>query len=346
MKNIVLVGTYPPPYGGVSIFIKRFQHYLKMGGVDVEVFDCLPSKSKKGENILNTSLLKFFFKKSKYNLFHIHSYSAKQKITFAVKAKLSNAKLIISLHSYREKPKGLKKLANVLALKLADEIWVNNTGIAEEIKHDFNIENDRLKVIQHYLHPLPEEIKAINLDYRFETFIKNHGPVLMSSAWKLMDYIGKDLYGFDTCLILIKKLKENFNNVGGVLFIGRNDNAQAYQNLIEQIESLELKDDVLVLDGDKRTPPYLGKVDLFLRCTLSDSFGASVAESLFVGTPVVASNVCPRPMGCYLYEVNNIEDLYQKVKGELEKGKINRDGVKKFDDSLAQILERYNILLS
>ena len=249
------------------------------------------------------------------------------------------------MHSYREKPKGLKKFANAIALHLADEVWVNNEEIAGQVRRDYDLHDDRLIAIRHLLRPTEGETNAGRSDPTFDAFAACHSPILMSSAWRLMEFEGKDLYGFDVCVDLINRLKKTYPSVGLVLFIGRNDDRIRFQNLQRHVNDAGVSESMLILDGDRRTLPYLPFVDLFLRCTRSDSFGISVAEAIYAGTPVVASDVCERPDGAITYNMDNFEDLVGKSVTVLQRPRTAHKDAKFMQDSLEILLSRYKRLL-
>ena len=60
--------------------------------------------------------------------------------------------------------------------------------------------------------------------------------------------------------------------------------------------------------------------DLFIRPTSTDMEGISVKEALYVGTNVVASDVCIRPKECILFKKRDQEDLNNKVKSVYKSG--------------------------
>ncbi len=65
--------------------------------------------------------------------------------------------------------------------------------------------------------------------------------------------------------------------------------------------------------------------DLFIRANRIDTYGMVVGDSIELGTPVIASDVCPRHSGAILFTSNNILDLTEKIKNTL----LNIEEVKK-----------------
>lgn len=336
MKKILLVGTYPPPYGGSSVFVLREQQFLQRHGFDVPVFDTLPEGKIGTATVIRRPMLSFLFSRGQCaDVIHIHAHSAKIKILFSLKAALCHARLIISYHSYRTPLKGFRKLANRIALSLCDEIWVNDEGTRSGLQRDFRIDEERVVLFRHFLPPTDDEFRPEPLDQRFLNFSQLYSPLLMTSAWKLMQVDGQDLYGGDLCLRLVALLRKTHPQIGLVFFVGRNDFPDRLHLLEVLATELGIGDRVLFLVGDHRTLPYLKSVDLFLRCTRSDTLGASVLESLVAGVPVVASDVCPRPPGTVVFHAEDIHDLYVKAEEVLAAIAVDKTvtAVENYDES-------------
>ena len=62
---------------------------------------------------------------------------------------------------------------------------------------------------------------------------------------------------------------------------------------------------------------------LFVRPVSSDSFGLSILESLEVGVPTVASDVCDRPAGCKVFRSRDQSEFNTLCLSELRNEKTN-----------------------
>lgn len=309
----------------------------------VDVLDCSPTGDRKGENVFAASPFKFPFPRNrKFDLVHMNLSGAKLKILYSLGAKVSGAKLVLSIHG-SVKPTGWRKISERVACSLADEVWVNNDRIASSVQKEYSLPPGRVVVMEHFIRPTPDEMDDSVVDERFRRFAENHTPLIMSTAWRLTSFEGKDLYGFDKCVELTRELRRKYPRLGLVLFIGRNDDMRRYNELLDLVRKADIVDDVLILDGDRRSVPYLKYVNLFLRCTLTDSLGVSVLESLGAGVPVIASDVCPRPKGCTVYEAGNVSDLISKSLACLEGGGRKADPPA-VEDSLDFVTSRYENL--
>jgi glycosyltransferase involved in cell wall biosynthesis len=64
----------------------------------------------------------------------------------------------------------------------------------------------------------------------------------------------------------------------------------------------------------------LSRCDVFIRPTTHDGDSISVREALALGVPCVASGVCARPEGTYLFRGGHAQDLALRVRQALAEG--------------------------
>ena len=90
--------------------------------------------------------------------------------------------------------------------------------------------------------------------------------------------------------------------------------------------------------------PVIAKSHVFLRPTRSDGFSISLAESLYLGVPAIASDVRPRPQGTIVFKNGNADDFYIQVKKTLENLDVERQKPKGLDikDAKEDLLKLYH----
>ena len=248
----MLIGTYPPPYGGASVFVQRTAFKLRENGYDVFVYDYFGKRSLRNNHWVRRSLLNELFSwNSSIRLYHINDFSAKVKILFSLKAKLLGKKLVVSLHSYRKKFGPVKGFAQRTSLRLADEVWVNNSQVANRVLEDFRLSSDKVRILRHFLLPTPNEAAYAELDEKFKVFAEAHQPLIVSSAWKLMEYLGAELYGSDVCVKLLAELRKEFKGAGLVFLIGRVDDKKFFDEMTRLVKDASLEKDIL--DSGRRS---------------------------------------------------------------------------------------------
>jgi glycosyltransferase involved in cell wall biosynthesis len=82
---------------------------------------------------------------------------------------------------------------------------------------------------------------------------------------------------------------------------------------LKRICDLNIYDRFKIYTNKTSLAPLYPKVDLFIRPTITDSYGISVEEALEAGIPAIASDTCERAEGAILYETGNIKELCYKV---------------------------------
>jgi glycosyltransferase involved in cell wall biosynthesis len=118
---------------------------------------------------------------------------------------------------------------------------------------------------------------------------------------------------------LLHRLKNNYPNVKLLFALAKIGDQNYFQKIREKIEQLQCTDQIYFLTGQKELWPLLKDADLFVRPTLSDSFGISVAEALLFGTPAIASDTCIRQKGTILFKTGDQVDFFKKVEEVLHR---------------------------
>jgi glycosyltransferase involved in cell wall biosynthesis len=143
--------------------------------------------------------------------------------------------------------------------------------------------------------------RSINIDYPVSLiqYIKDHSPIVMACGADMIKINGIDLYGFDLCVELIKRLRVCFRDIGLI-----------FATPSEKFEYLFLEPYVLKGYDISVLWPM---VDLFIRPTYQDGNPLSVNEAIYFDVPVIASDCCHRPAETILFNNRNIQDLYEKA---------------------------------
>lgn len=205
-------------------------------------------------------------------------------------------------------------------LKKAEYIQVVNQTLTPFL-YKLGITKDKLLIKNAFLPPpLKEESKILKtLDNKTIEFCKNHKPLIIANAYKIVFQGDIDLYGLDMCIELTAKLKKDFPNIGFIFALANNTvNKKYYLELQERTRKLGIERNFYFLTGQKELWPLFKKADLMVRPTYSDGYGISIAEALYFNCPAIASDVCDRPEKTLLFRNRDINDLYEKALGVLD----------------------------
>lgn len=362
MKNknnkakIAIIGPYPPPYGGISIHIKRMKNYLEKNHIECTVYN--ESRIVEYENNINVkpidSYKRFIFKIPflKFNILHFHSINLKIRMLLGWYKFLGN-KIILtihgeSLHDQLTKLNLIGYYLLLLSLRNIDKIICVNPRTKKELL-DLRLNSEKIKVIPAFIPPTPDETKVNQLPEFFHKIRHKHKFLITANASKISFYKNQDLYGIDLSIELMKQLINNgYKDIGFIYIIpdiGDYDYFVKMQNLVKKYS---LEDNFHFYTKPVAYPAVINMCDLFIRPTNTDGYGVSIAEAISLKKPVIASNVCKRPEGTILFKNRNIDDLYIKITDVINNYKEHRAKIEsiEFEDNAEKILEVYKKVLN
>jgi len=311
---IILMGTFPPPLGGVSIHLKRLANLLESEGFNIVRWDI-----SRGRFLFYLDFINLFFKAliQKNVLLHLHALNNKYLISTIFFKLFTRTNIYITNHniSFFETNTPFRKKIFFYLAKKANKIFVINKHILQHYRK-YSLGELPIFTISPFLPPEVKEEKEIITTYPEEllNFLNNKKPLLLANASQLNFYRNTDLYGLDLCVELTAKLKSNFNSIGFIFAIANEQHNKNYlEEIISRIKRLGISENFYFLTGNREIWPLFKKIDLFLRPTNTDGLGISIAEALYFNKPVIASDVCPRPIGTVIFQNRNLKDLYRKT---------------------------------
>jgi glycogen synthase len=314
--KLLLVGPYPPPYGGIAMTVFDLQQYLlEQRGCDVEVLNIGEGRAViNGQCIGARGALDFFHKVMSFArrgyLIHLETNGHNLKswisaLICSVAGYLNGRKTIIAfgsgnLPAYLLQVNRLKKVVVKAVLALAGVVICRNQNMVEAITN-IGRRRERIEIVPGFmgLHTrtpceIPEDVR---------TFCDIHTPLIGATVTLEPEY------GASLALQGIQRLLRNYPRVGLVLLgIGSKAEKQlpAYASVRKHVFLAGAVDANLALS-------IMQRLDLFVRPTYFDGDSLSVREALALGIPVVASNTGLRPKGVVLFEPGKIDDLDEKL---------------------------------
>jgi len=335
-KRIFIIGPTPPPLGGVSVHVKRVIAKLKQQ--HNTVYQINPEALyrfsflrkipfKYGAQIWYFMGLcaKIFYYQPDMVIYH--SFCARNSIPelmiiTALKKIISYTSVLIEhdcRHMYQRSRRWKQWFSSFLT-------QCDQLVCIGDITHKSYGDNSitiplKVNIESAFLPPILSEEKAICATYppALFTFLATHKLIIVVNAFQLTLWQGRDLYGIEQAIEMIKNIKESYSTIGLIIVLGSVGDEQYYQLLMERIETYVLHDAIFIMCGQKELWPLLKYAMVFIRPTLSDGYSVSIEEALYLGTLVVASDVCKRPVGTVLYKVGDMVDLSKKVKDIVQK---------------------------
>lgn len=356
--KIAIIGPYPPPYGGISVHIKRMKNYLDNDGHDVVIYNESKKTFNNQKNIKCIgSYKKFIFKIPflKVDVLHFHSIDKKVRILLGF-YKIFRKKIILSLHG--ESMHDQIKMSNYLekkllnnSLKKIDCIVCSNNKIKKDLIF-FGVNENKIEVIPEYVKPFKTKEDFESIPESVWEFVNNANFLIAANGW-IRFYNNEDLYGVDMLIDLIYELNKKNIHVSLIFaLLGTESQSmeekQYYYDLKIKIKELGIEDDIFIFESkNKEFYPILQKSQLFIRPTNTDGNSVSVMEAIDLKIPCITSDACPRPEGTVLFKTRDIEDLVEKSIEVIENYKFYKE---KAQDSVLEnnaegLLELYKNII-
>jgi glycosyltransferase involved in cell wall biosynthesis len=322
----MILGPLPPPLGGVSVHVERVITKLKKQHNDVvHIETCAEYRYRfLMIYIVRLLLLLCWYRPDQVHLHTLYLRNGLCEFKWIMRLKkVLHYDVLLIEHDCRylyKRSEQWKRDLNRLLPQIKQQVFIGN--ITAQSYADNNMVAAQKNTIESaFLPPDQTEEQLILASYPQDLFqfIEKHSPLLLANAFQLSLLDGKDLYGFESCIEMLKRLKMTHDDVGFIFVLGSIGNESYYQQLLEKIAVYDLTDNCYFLIGQRQLWPLLKKVDLFLRPTLSDGASVSIEEALWVGKPVVATNVCQRPAQVMVYDVGDSDRFYELVMQRLYK---------------------------
>ena len=358
--KINIIGLFPPPYGGISVHIKRLYEKLKILNIETKVY-CMNKVNIENHNIKFFSLKEIvlkaiFFKRNE--IIHFHNSGWKSRALISLIGVLFKKKIILSVHgaSLEEEYNSINKLGKVIYKFLLNKISYMIV-VSPQIK-EWCIKNHilekKIEVIPAYINPIINKEDYLKIDKEVWDFIENSkekNEKIITANGNIRFFNNEDLYGLDLLIELIYLLKKDGYKVS-LLFalLGYDNQTQEERNYFEELENRIKKyqlDKKIFLYKVKDTEyyPILDKTDIFIRPTNTDGYGISVTEAIYLKRPAIASDVCQRQKGTIYFKSRDIKDLLEKTKLVLnnyneEKNKLKKIEVKEYYKDVLEIYKK------
>jgi len=305
-KNILLIGPYPPPFGGISIHITRLSNHLK-NDYNFSFIDESRTKKKFVFNLRTLNIFKYLSLIIKSDIVHIHSGSSILRDFHIIISKVLFKNIIVTIHSNNPIQNKIINIIDKRIITLSNKIIFVNENIVEKLNYK------KPHIIKEAFLP-PNMCNEQKLPSFINKWInrikKNDSLLLVSNAWRLDLYNGKDLYGLNQGIELINELLKQGKNAYLIFNIPNvEENDKLYYNYKNSIEKLDLTNNILLINENISFVKLIEKSDIVLRLTLIDGDAITIREALYMKKPIIASDVVPRPEGTILYKTNNIDDL-------------------------------------
>ncbi len=314
MNPITLIGSYPPPYGGVSVHIKRLRAFLERQGVDVTVL-ADPGSGSDGDRVIATRLgLPWYLRRvlpGERRLFHFHTsgIDSARLLAMSLLARCGR-KVILTLHSLREPAGGRYSRLTAAALRSFPRIICVGPAIHSRLL-ELGVPEARVDVIPPYLPPERTDEARRAIEPEVDRFLRSRRPIFTASAYRLIFHDHQDLYGLDLCIDLCCQLLPDHPQLGFVFALPEIGDEGYFAAMRERIAATGIGAHFCFARSATEYWPIIERSTILVRPTRSDSYGISVMEAIDLGVPAIASDVCYRAPGAILFRNRDFESLLE-----------------------------------
>ena len=309
-----LIGTFPPPLGGISVFLYRRRRQLLDCGESVVTVDF----GKLGRWRRNAALLRMLLDPRPY-AFDLN------EVNFSAMAILVMrpfpGTVTYRVHGFGTLPhlQGARRFVFRALLRRADRIVLVNEQLrAYHAWHGYEL--PPVTVVEPAFLPPPlDEEAEIRATYYPETlrFVETKRPLLVVNAFQITFHEGVDLYGIDLCIALIDEIRKEHPGAGLLIALAEVGDPSYFATLQSEISQRGLDAHVHFMTGQRQLWPLLKAATVLLRPTTTDGDAVSIREALYFGRQVVASDVVVRPEGTVVFPSRDLASFVEATRRAL-----------------------------
>ncbi|MCK5604519.1 glycosyltransferase family 4 protein [Candidatus Pacearchaeota archaeon] len=324
--KIMLVGPYPPPYGGISVHIKRLKYYLVKKGHQCFVCNYGDISNANGDDIFSITSIKkiwkkkgnFFWETKRVNpeIIHIHhcgsGFFLEMRLIFLWK--IMGKRIFITFHG-GSLPKfiskaGRKDLMGLkLLVKMAEKIiHVNEKQRKALLDIIGRTKQNKLNIVSPFLPPINDDKQRIEFSSEVMKFYETKKEIItIIGGWR-------SYHKFECAVETLLLLLNDYCDVAMVFLLSSGGDIEYKKMILDLIKRAKIGNNILILEDVKNVAIYLKKSNIFMRTSSIDGNSVSILEALWFGISVIASDAVKRPEGVILFKDGEAKDLFWKIK--------------------------------
>lgn len=317
--RVLLVGDYPPPHGGVAIHVQQLHRFLRSRNVEAKVLDIGKGGRPAPDVIPMGSAPQFGLRLAGFLAagwtVHVHTSGNNPKAwLLAAMAGMPGprAPRVITLHSgllpdYLAASSARRAFARAALAGYSRVVAVSEAVRAALVECGVPPE----KVV---VHPAfcASQVKPGPVPAAVEAARARHSPLLA------MAHHPSPVYGRLQMFRALRMIADECPNVGLAVF-GPGTRGEEFIRDARETRVARFIEDLGELEHAEALA-LISRCDAFIRPTTHDGDAISVREALTLGVPCVASDVCTRPEGTYLFQSGRAPDLALRVRQALAEG--------------------------
>ncbi|MDQ3907216.1 MAG: glycosyltransferase family 4 protein [Acidobacteriota bacterium] len=344
--RVLLLGPYPPPWGGVQTNLVAIRRLLRERGHACHVINLTRHRQRDADDVYFPHSAAQVFRlllRLDYDIAHIHiggNVSTRLLHLSLALSSMPRSRSVLTLHSggypYSVHGRNARPASfRGFVFRRFDRIITVNAAQTDMFRR-FGVKEERIRLIAP--HAVTDDWRGAALPDAISRFIESHSPALVTVSGLRPEY---DL---PLQIDALGALRERHPRAG-LLVVGTGEGEEE----IRRHAAAKPYAEHVMLCGDVPNEVALRTVaasDVFLRTTHYDGDAISVREALHIGTPVVATDNGMRPAGVHLIPVGDRRALVESVEARLAEPRARRNGDRRVDDeNIAAVIRLYEELL-
>lgn len=319
-ERIAILGIYPPPWGGVSVHVKRTYEKLLRQNNTVRVFNTEPRGRYKLTFIYLFALICWLvWYRPRIVIYHsvYLKNSIYELMALSFFMRICNVRAIFVDHDPRHLYKRTSRFVKRYRALVARVHKIVCIGMSTYQQYCARMPQERALFVPEsaFLPPDLMQERALQQHYPewVASFIGKGSPLIVANAGYVYRPEGSDIYGMQALVDLFQDIVPHFPHARMIIAVGAVGDNAFFNHLNASLDPARCA----WLIGNYELWPIVRRAHLFVRPTLSDGESISVQEALYFGTPVVASDAVERPAGVHLYKTGDRADLLRVSRAAL-----------------------------
>lgn len=328
MKDVLLVGPYPPPFGGPNVHMVYLRRHLERRGVDCQVLNIGPRRRENIDGVWSVQSGVDYVRqiahwaRRGYRVHHFFNVEGPKAIILALLA-AGTTRLFRSPYSigfiggprqrYSNQPGSFWGWLFQIVLARADFVICNNDEVKRSLR-SFCSKAQKIHTIQCF-HPSQVEHLG-EVPRGVEAFLSDRRPAIASVIHPRRE-TNLPHHEMSLMLVAIGQLRNRHPRIGCVV-LGGADCVTQYKAMASEAR---LQDHFHFVGeaAHKDCLATMERCDLFVRTYMKDGSSSSVREALALSIPTVASRNAQHPDRVISFEPNNPESLTAVLLDTLER---------------------------
>ena len=349
--SVLLIGPYPPPFGGLAVQIQLWQRTLAQRGHSSLVLNIGESRTQPIDEVLPTfGYLDFIRKLWKFSLqgYVLHlvttGHSRKSWLSAWACAIIGrmhrNGSVLVfgsgDAPAFVNGRRGINRLLVAWTLCVASHIVCRNVRMQRACL-DAGVASERISIIPGFIGIDASELPPLTAP--IHAFVSSHRTVIGAtvSGPKTGELLPE--YGIQLLVQAFGILRRAYPSLG-LLVIGADDSARQQMNVPPELASALYFTGPLPHDAVLAT---MSRLTVFARPTSTDGDSISIREALALGVPVVASQTDFRPGGVVTFPIGSVEALTARLSEALSAmAEGVRPAPQQDDSSVSRLLDIYH----